>query len=339
MRRCGVRGVLGALRYYCAGIFELLRDLTPERRRSRYGDIDYDFDHGVDTTWATVSLRTRLRELLSGGQYQPTEPELFDQILQNVPVEADGFTFIDLGSGKGRTLLMASDYPFRRIIGVELLAELDAIAQREHCALSERKPEVLCAGVSRGRRPRVPVPFRADGAVPVQSISGACVADRAGNLRESLEASPRPVFVVYHNPIHERVFAGVRVAAAACADFAIRDLSGGNRRDFLIVIHSYNTSSHKQCFYNQIKIGGISVSGRHQNTRTDSGPGRCGPEQHRQLQHFYRIRGRKEQHDRYPCHIHWSECWVSQHHGKPELLSGGECRLRQYDRQQQRVHR
>ena len=123
-------GVLGGLTYYFAGFVEMLRDLTPGRRRSRYGDIDYDFDHGVDTTWAKISLRTRFRELLSGGQYQPSEPELFHQILRALPTSPDGFTFIDLGSGKGRTLLMASDYPFRRIAGVELLAEFETIARR-----------------------------------------------------------------------------------------------------------------------------------------------------------------------------------------------------------------
>ena len=77
------------------------------------------------TAWTrrgpTVSLRTRVRELLSGGQYQPSEPALFHEILDSLPVAVDGFTFIDLGSGKGRTLLMASEYPFRRIIGVEFL--------------------------------------------------------------------------------------------------------------------------------------------------------------------------------------------------------------------------
>ena len=39
------------------------------------------------------------------------------------------FTFLDLGSGKGRTLLMASDYAFRKIVGVELLQSLHQIAQ------------------------------------------------------------------------------------------------------------------------------------------------------------------------------------------------------------------
>src|SRR5664280_2774323 len=50
------RGLFGALRCYAAGTVELLRDLAPGRRKSRYGDIEYDFEHGVDTTWATVSL-------------------------------------------------------------------------------------------------------------------------------------------------------------------------------------------------------------------------------------------------------------------------------------------
>jgi SAM-dependent methyltransferase len=39
------------------------------------------------------------------------------------------FTFVDIGSGKGRALLLASDYPFREIIGVELSPELDRVAR------------------------------------------------------------------------------------------------------------------------------------------------------------------------------------------------------------------
>ncbi len=203
-----VRGVLGALRYYGAGSLELLRDLTPERRRSRYGDIEYDFDHGVDTTWATVPLRTRIRELLSGGQYQPSEPDLFHEILRAVPVELEGFTFIDLGSGKGRTLLMASDYPFRRIIGAELLAELDAIAgeniaryQGEHqkCFALESH-----AGDAREFRfPAEPTVLYLFNPFPEHVLRSVLE-----NLRESLKVSPRDVVVIYHNLIHERVFSG-----------------------------------------------------------------------------------------------------------------------------------
>ncbi len=42
----------------------------------------------------------------------------------------EGFSFVDLGCGKGRALLLASGRPFREIVGVELNPELAATAER-----------------------------------------------------------------------------------------------------------------------------------------------------------------------------------------------------------------
>ena len=200
------RGFRGALLYYSGGTLELLRDLSRERRKSRYGDIDYDFDHGVDTNWATVSLRTRIRELLSGGQYQPSEPELFHQIMNGLPVSVDGFTFIDLGSGKGRTLLMASDYPFRRIVGIELLAELNQVAQQNigNYRSEQQKCFAIESQAGNARNfvfPNEPIVLYLFNPFP-EHILRAVLA----NLQTSLLTVPREVFVVYHNLVHDNVF-------------------------------------------------------------------------------------------------------------------------------------
>lgn len=201
------RGVLGALVYYVAAGFELVRDLTPARRRSRYGDIDFDFEHGVDTTWANIGLRTRLREWISGGQYQPSEPELFHRIISDLPVKPDGLTFIDLGSGKGRTLLMASEYPFRRVIGVELLAELDAIAHKniEQYKSENQRCFALQSSLGDAREfdfPAEPIVLYLFNPFPERVLRRVLA-----NLHESLRMEPRDVIVVYHNLIHERLFA------------------------------------------------------------------------------------------------------------------------------------
>ena len=37
--------------------------------------------------------------------------------------------FLDIGSGKGRVLLQASRYPFRRVVGLEISEELNRIAR------------------------------------------------------------------------------------------------------------------------------------------------------------------------------------------------------------------
>ncbi|MGD0931771.1 MAG: class I SAM-dependent methyltransferase [Candidatus Korobacteraceae bacterium] len=201
------RGIAGSVGYYSRELFDLLCDLTPARRKSRYGDIDFDFEHNVDTTWATVSLRTRLREWLSGGQYQPSEPALFRQMLDSLPISLDGFTFIDLGSGKGRTLLMASDYPFRRILGVELLAELNAIAQQNIARYhsDSQKCFAIEAHAADARRlefPPGPILLYLFNPFP-RHVWGDVLANLLGSLR----AAPRPVYLIYHNPVHRDIVA------------------------------------------------------------------------------------------------------------------------------------
>ncbi len=194
------RGLGGSLRYYGREFVDLLRDLTPERRKSRYGDIDFDVDHGVDTTWANVSLRTRMREWLSGGQYQPSEPTLFREIIESLPTAPDGFTFIDLGSGKGRTLLMASSFPFRRIVGMELLEELNTIANQNIARY--RSEEQRCFAIESHALDARYFQFPAEPTVLYlfNPFPRHIWREVLANLRSSLQATPRQVFVIYHNP-------------------------------------------------------------------------------------------------------------------------------------------
>src|ERR1700683_3701312 len=125
-------GRFAATRQLLSALWEFVRDSTPERRRQRYGDADYDWDHRVNTTSAAVGWRERLLGVFH-SPYQPTEAPLFHEMIealrQQSQLDFRDFSFIDLGSGKGRTLLMASDYPFRRIVGVELLPALHLAAQ------------------------------------------------------------------------------------------------------------------------------------------------------------------------------------------------------------------
>ncbi len=86
--------------------YRFFRELLPSRRKAKYGDLDYDFDHMVDTTRSNVGFRAQLTAALSGAPLFPTEPWLFEQIMQALASIrfSEEFTFIDLGSGKGRVL-------------------------------------------------------------------------------------------------------------------------------------------------------------------------------------------------------------------------------------------
>lgn len=113
---------------FATHIWEFLWESTPAQRRLRYGDAEYDWDYRVDTTSATVGWRERLLGQFH-SPYQPTEPALFREMMAALEIDFQEFTFIDIGSGKGRALQMAADHPFRRILGIELLPALDRVAQ------------------------------------------------------------------------------------------------------------------------------------------------------------------------------------------------------------------
>jgi hypothetical protein len=204
-------------------LWEFLRESTPERRRQRYGDVEYDWDHHVDTTSATVTHRTRLLAAISGAPYQPTEPLLFGKMMAALSADLRNFTFIDIGSGKGRTLLMASTFPFRRIIGVELLPELNQVALKNIADFSHPDQkcfhlESICLDARDYVFPLEPLVVYLFNPLPE-----AALRQVIGRLRDSLAAQPRPVRIIYHNPLSETVLtsSGYLVKTGGTHQFAI----------------------------------------------------------------------------------------------------------------------
>ncbi|HZD92920.1 MAG TPA: class I SAM-dependent methyltransferase [Candidatus Sulfotelmatobacter sp.] len=189
-----------------SGAYRFLRELLPDRRKMRYSDLDYDFAHMVDTTRANVSFRAQLIAALSAHQYFPSEPWLFEQIMQAPPVSFKDFTFIDLGSGKGRALLMAAAYGFKRITGIEFMPEWHRVAVdniRKYTAEHETTAaiESLCMDARDFDFPNEPLVIYLFNPFPEPVL--ARVLDK---LRGSLLRNPRPVFVAYRYPEYERLF-------------------------------------------------------------------------------------------------------------------------------------
>ena len=198
------RGFINAVAESAGLLWQFFRESLPDRRRQRYGDVDYDWDHRVDTTSATVSTRNRLLGLLH-SPYQPSDPTLLHEMMAGLDIDFSEFVFLDIGSGKGRVLLMAADYPFQKIIGVELLPELHRVAEenvRKYKSDSQRcfRIETICYDAADFVFPPEPMVVYLFNPLPEPGLA-AFVA----NLDRSLEENPRRVYVLYHNPILERV--------------------------------------------------------------------------------------------------------------------------------------
>jgi SAM-dependent methyltransferase len=197
--REGVRyfGLLRYLRELLSSMWLALLELLPSRRKARFGDLDFDWEHSVNTTRSNVGFQTQLMTGLTGRPYFATEPWLFEQIMQALPIDFASFTFVDLGAGKGRALLMASDYPFQRIVGVEFMPDLCRAAQKNIANYSSDRQkcgliEAICMDARDFQFPGGPLVVYL-----FNPFSEPTFANVLANLLRSVEQAPRPVYIAY----------------------------------------------------------------------------------------------------------------------------------------------
>jgi SAM-dependent methyltransferase len=98
----------------------------------RGSGIVFDALHGVDTT---AGNPVRPLKIASANRdkavpYDPAPWRTLRRSLQLGSLQAAGFTFVDIGCGKGKVLLSALALPFNRIVGVEFSPLLVRIAKR-----------------------------------------------------------------------------------------------------------------------------------------------------------------------------------------------------------------
>lgn len=200
------RGPLGLTSLLVRELWGYLRDSTPARRRSRYGDMDYDWEQRVNTTAGTLDWRTRLLGVFH-SPYQPTDPAVFREMMAALAIDYRQFTFIDIGAGKGRTLLMAAEYPFKKIVGVEVMAELHRTAVENIAAWRAQSParsvasiEAVCLDARAFVFPGTPLVVYLFNPLPEPGLRQVI-----RSIEESWRQVQRTIWVVYHNPLLESI--------------------------------------------------------------------------------------------------------------------------------------
>ena len=184
--------VLGRVFY----LFEYGRALIEERREP--------FDHrfGTDTSAPTFERNQKTDVHF----YVPTTTPIIYETLRALPADLSRFTFVDMGSGKGRALLIASEFPFARIVGIELSEHLPRIAEEN---VARYKPatqrcatfDLRCMNAldyDYGDEPLVLFLF--------DPFGREILAEVVARLEDSLKRKPRDAYVVYVYPQFEDVF-------------------------------------------------------------------------------------------------------------------------------------
>jgi SAM-dependent methyltransferase len=191
-------------------------------------DLTFDWRHGTDTMRRveTNSLETDSENRSRSQLYQATRARPFLGLLDRLPLPP-GSVFVDMGSGKGRVLLLASRHPFKRVVGLEFSGPLCNVA-RQNVELFKRRNrtsspiEVIETDVTRYR-------FREDENVfYLYNPFDAHVLDQVlANLHASVNDHPRDLWLIYNTPIEHdtldrsRLFTGHQPYAIGGTDFRV----------------------------------------------------------------------------------------------------------------------
>ena len=100
-------------------------------------DTRYDDQHGTNTSGIVPTRNldipedsTRWQANLFLASPARITRYMIEAQLSAAPIDPEDYSFVDYGSGKGRSTLVAAEYPFKRVIGIEISAELTVIARQ-----------------------------------------------------------------------------------------------------------------------------------------------------------------------------------------------------------------
>ncbi len=177
-------------------VFEYVRSYIEERREA------FDARFGTDTSAPTFESDQKTDVHF----YVPTTASIIYEIIASLPITPGVFTFVDMGSGKGRALLIASEFPFKRIVGIELSPQLHAIAEQNIALYKPASQQCTAFDL----RCMDALEYAYDDTPLVLFLFdpfGREILEQAvANLEQSLKASPREAYVVYVYPQYEDVF-------------------------------------------------------------------------------------------------------------------------------------
>jgi SAM-dependent methyltransferase len=131
-------------------------------------------------------------------RYQPAGWLELRRALRRNEVD-EGDVFVDFGSGMGRVLFQAAQYPFSRVVGVELSERLNEIA-RENIARNRRR--LCCTDVEIVTADAVEweVPDDVTVAYLFNPFTGSTFRAVIERLLASVDRRPRRLRIIYRNP-------------------------------------------------------------------------------------------------------------------------------------------
>jgi SAM-dependent methyltransferase len=165
----------------------------------------YDILNGCDTS----GMIHRRRLGSEATDYQAIDPDVFHATIAHICEDFSQFTFVDLGCGKGRALLLAEEYAFKKIVGVDFAKELATIASKNAARVGSSRISVVHRDARQFDLPPGPL---------LIFMYNPFSADILRTVMQRLLCYTRPFYLAYVNPLHADVISSARAAEIVAKD-------------------------------------------------------------------------------------------------------------------------
>ena len=203
---------------YTAAVKRALDHRPFTRKLYNVWDRGHPFDHefGVDTLGIVSADQITADKRLAAQilYYIGSQPSIVRRALATLGAVKD-YTLLDFGCGKGRVAIVASEFPFRQVIGVELSPVLAAKAQANVAIIASRFPERPSVTIFNANVLEFVLPTGKLAIFAYHPFGAEILGGVVKRLEVALAAETPHVFFVYYNPVH----AGVLDASPAFQRF------------------------------------------------------------------------------------------------------------------------
>ncbi len=190
--------------------------LVPKRPKAVPSTAIHPFDreHGTDTSGLLPGPQIAEGTGIASTEltaYYGVAPSILHGVIDRwlgecAPLQPiDRTVFLDVGAGKGRAMLLASQHPFLRVEGIELNPQLAALAEEniERWDGNARAEALAPLRLRLGDATRLPLPAEPTLAYLFHPFEAKLLRRFIRHVVKSLAAAPRPFDLVYVNAEHD----------------------------------------------------------------------------------------------------------------------------------------
>ena len=208
-------GITGLAKVIATRFYDFVVCLNPSAQKAKMeGESarlkrceEFDQQYGVETLGYVhhTDLSTGSQNQNFAASYFGSDPVYVRRAIEQLQVDYGDFTFIDFGSGKGRVILIASEYPFNEIIGVEFSHELHKIAAKNLANFNRSR--VRCEAIASVciDATEFTIPKGALVLFFFNPFTSRIMEMVFNNIEKSFLHNPRQIYIIYANPEQAKI--------------------------------------------------------------------------------------------------------------------------------------